>query len=349
MKIKTLNDEMLKRYLLDDVSDEERREIEEQFFVDDELFETMNALEDELFFDYRQKRFNAKEQAAFEQKFLQTPKEKEKAAFADIFLQTTAELAESETEPKVSFWQPLFNLFKSFGSPLEFGLAAAAILMLFGISWLFYQNAQMQTELADWESNRAREMQKQEQIIAEKQLRQAELENRLLAEKQKAEQNENQLLEMEKERKRLEREIADLRQRQTRTPSATNLPKTPVAPPQRSIIAVVLSPGLFSRSGGEGMKKVNLPASAKNLNLRLLIETGETYKSFRAIVKTINEGAEIWSKTNLKAVGKGKQRSLSINIPANILQRADYELILSGTNENGELEEIDSYYFSVLK
>lgn len=349
MKLQTLNDEMLKRYLLDDVSDEQRREIEERFFEDDSLFEEISVLEDELFFDYKQNRLNAKEQATFERKFLNTPQDREKAAFAEAFLQTTEEFANEknqETE-KVSWWQPLFALFSS---PLQFGMAAASVLLLLGVSWLFYQNSQMRSELVDLQKGRAEEIQKQEQIIAEKLRQQEELESRLLTEKQKSGQNEQQIQEIKEQRAKLEQEIANLRQRKTQTPQNIPTQKAPVSrPTQRSIVALVLFPGSFTRNSGTEISRVNLSPSARNLQLSLLLETGEQYQSYRAALRTVNEGTEIWSTSNLKARGKGTKQSISITIPANILQRADYELLLVGTTQNGDAEEIDSYYFSVLK
>ena len=352
MKLQTLNDEMLRRYLLDDVSDEQRQEIEQRFFEDDSLFEEMGALEDELFFDYKQNRLNAKEVAAFERKFLNTAKDLEKAAFAEAFLETTEEIANEknqETE-KVPWWQPFFAFFSS---PLQSGMAAASVLLLLGGAWLFFQNLQMRSELANLQNNRAEEIQEQEQIIAEKERRQKELENRLTDEKQRSELNEKQIQEIEEGRRKLEQEIADLRQRKIQTPqsspaSPNSIPKAPVSAPQRSLIALVLSPSSSVRSGGAGMSRVNLSPSVKNLRLSLLLETEEKYQSYRASLKTVNEGTEIWSASNLTARGKGKQQRILLNVPAKILQRADYELVINGINQNGEAE-IDSYYFSVLK
>ena len=353
MKIKTLNDEMLKRYLLDDVSDEERQEVEERFLEDDLLFEEMNALEDELFFDYRQNRLNLKESAAFERKFLRAPQEKEKAAFAGAFLQMTAELAGEKVEkaPPVSFWQPLADFFKSFGSPLQLGMAAASILLILGISWLFYQNLQMRGELAILQNNRAEEAQRQEEIIAEKQNRQSELEQQLLAEKEKAEQNERQIQEIEQERANLQEEIDELKRQNTKTPSGS-LPQpgvTPAPQPPRSIVALVLSPGMFSRGGGAGMERIALSGSAKSLRINLRLETQNQYQSYRARVLSVSEGTEIWTSAALKPQGKGAKKSVTFIISANLLNRADYEISLIGVNENGGTEEIDTYYFSVLK
>src|SRR4030095_5974184 len=70
--MKTLNDnrELIERYLLGEASEEERLQIEEKFFADDECFEQMLAGEDELFYDYASGRLGGPERSRFEKRFL---------------------------------------------------------------------------------------------------------------------------------------------------------------------------------------------------------------------------------------------------------------------------------------
>lgn len=174
-------------------------------------------------------------------------------------------------------------------------------------------------------------------------------ERQLSEEKQKSEQNEKQIQEIEETRQKLEQEISDLRQRKPQTPPLSPPNKTPGSQPQRLIIALALAPGLTTRSGGEDMKQINLPASARNLQIRLLLETAEQYQSYRATVKTVDENAVVWTSAPLKTQGKGAKKSVSLNIPANLFSRADYEILLVGVKKDGAAEEVDNYYFRVLK
>lgn len=61
MKTQTEKDEMMRRYLLDEMTDEERESVEEMFLEDDEFFEEIAAFEDELFYEYKQNRLNGKQ------------------------------------------------------------------------------------------------------------------------------------------------------------------------------------------------------------------------------------------------------------------------------------------------
>ena len=359
MNSEITNDEMLRRYLLDDVSDDERQEIEERFLQDDSLFDEMVALEDELHYEYRQNQLNAREQYHFERKFLQSAQEKEKSAFAGAFLQATAQFAEAKTpaarkiaeDAPVSLWQSIAEFFSFSGSTLSYGLSAAVVLLAFGLGFTLFKNAQLNREVASLETNRAAEQREQERIIAEKQQWQSELEKQITDEKLQGEQNEKRIQEIESEREKLRQEIAEARRR-VNQPSSNPIPQTTKSPTTQSppsFIALALSPGSFTRENGEAMKQIRLAPAIKSLQLRLLSEIGVDFKSYRATLKTLDESVEIWKSGDLQIRGTGAKKSFSITIPAKLLQRADYEISLVGINASGETEEITNYYFSVLK
>jgi hypothetical protein len=63
-------DERLIRYLLDDASDEERSAVEREFLADDQRYEELEALEDELRHDYLRGSLSEDQKARFERRFL---------------------------------------------------------------------------------------------------------------------------------------------------------------------------------------------------------------------------------------------------------------------------------------
>lgn len=353
MEVKTLKDEMLRRYLLDNLSDEEREGVEEQFFEDDAFFDEMVALEDELYYDYQQNRLTAHERTVFEKKFLQTRRDVEKAAFADAFLRETAELkpekvALVEKAETVSWWQSLVAFFDFSGSMMQYGMAAAILLLALGVIVLFIQNSRLQNDKTELQNKQAQDAREQERILFEKQLAQAELERELAHEKAQAGQNEKRIQEIEAERARLEKEINEARQRLNR-PSPKIVPNQPVTPPQKSVLAFVLLPGLFSRDGGQGMSRIELPPSVKTLRLTLSLDSKDEYKRYDAIIKSVNDRSVVWTGANLKVTGKGAKKNIFLQVPTKNLQRTDYEINLVGITESGTGEEITNYYFSALK
>lgn len=350
MKTQSSKDELHQRYLLDDVSEEERQEIEERFLQDDDFFDEMLAVEDELYFDYRQDRLSKTGRAVFERKFLRSAEDREKSAFADAFLRATAELAQEKaaaerTIPefsKSSPWRQSIAAFFNFSNPaLQFGFAAVSILLFLGLIGFFIQNARRQDETANLENSRNE--QQQEQIIAEKN-QQSQIERAPEIEKSPTEQNENQVEEPEIAK-------TEPRVNQPSQKTVPQPPKSPAQPPaqQRSIVALVLSPGTLTRGGGEGMNRVTLLPSVKNLQLSLLLKNADDYKNYRAALKTLDEGTQIWADADLKPRRNGKSKNLTFSIPAKNLQTADYEISLNGITDTGKTEEITSYYFSVVK
>ena len=82
-----VSDGVMMRYLLGDVSDEERVQLEERYFVDDGVFEQLSALEDELIDDYIRGELAESQRKQFELHFLTSVERRQKLAFAESFAQ----------------------------------------------------------------------------------------------------------------------------------------------------------------------------------------------------------------------------------------------------------------------
>lgn len=337
MKTDIQNNDLLRRFLLDGATEDERREVEERFMSDDAAFNAINAVEDELFFEYQQNELTSREREIFVQKFLRTPEDRARAAFAGTFLEATKELAGKQkaviAEEKISFWGRL-----RLGPAVQLGLAAAVILLCAAMTVLVIQNRNISDQLADFRVNSARRNDEREAVLTEKENEKKNIEQQLTAEREKGSESDKKIKELEDERARLEREIGHGR-RQTATPPADR------SSGRGTIAALVLSPGIFTRGDGKPMPRVDLKPPVETLLLGLTLKDSEDYKSFSVTVDSIDTGHTIWSRSNLKA-NKGK---LHLNIPAEVLMRTDYEITLTGTTNAGELEEITRYYFSVNK
>jgi hypothetical protein len=69
--------EQLTRYLLDYLSDDDRRAIEERYFADDEFFELISAIEDDLVAAYLEGRLRGRDRRRFEELY-STPAQRQK-------------------------------------------------------------------------------------------------------------------------------------------------------------------------------------------------------------------------------------------------------------------------------
>src|SRR5438552_18076005 len=74
--------DQIRRYLLGDLDDGTRAEVEKRFLSDGEVFEELLVAEDEIINDYASGRLDPEERADFEAHFLATPDRQQKLRFA---------------------------------------------------------------------------------------------------------------------------------------------------------------------------------------------------------------------------------------------------------------------------
>jgi anti-sigma factor RsiW len=337
------NEEVMMNYLLGDLSEEEQLRLEERFFTDDECYQQMLALEDELIYDYAAGGLASEQRLKFERRFLTSPEARHKVEAARAALGKAAETRARRlpnrapspapnqalsTEERKSLWQSLLG-FVSFQRPsLRFSLAAVSALLLVCASWLIYQTLRLRSQVEQPEAARAgREQQAAPQPDTEGERR---------------------------KRAQLEEELAN---QQTRTaptaPTALTTPTTPTTPDRKSeppasstIFSFARSPGLVR--GDSGPKRITAPAGAVSLRLRLLLTRPDNYRGYHATLQTL-EGTELWQVDTPRAGSTASGRSVIITLPAQLALRGDYVIILKGRTETGEMEEIDEYYFSVMR
>lgn len=106
MKRQTDETALLTRYLLGELSEDEQLQVEEQFFTDDDSYQQLQALEDELRYDYARGNLNRRERELFEKRFMATPADRERVSMAKAVIEKTFEAAAGlERAPKRSIWQ----------------------------------------------------------------------------------------------------------------------------------------------------------------------------------------------------------------------------------------------------
>jgi hypothetical protein len=86
MKQRADSEKLMIRYLLGDVPEDEQIRIEERFFTDDEYFEQLLALEDDLIDDYVNGELTDREREQFEEYFLASPTRRQRVEFAKTFM-----------------------------------------------------------------------------------------------------------------------------------------------------------------------------------------------------------------------------------------------------------------------
>jgi anti-sigma factor RsiW len=153
MKQRADSEKLMIRYLLGDVPEDEQIRIEERFFTDDEYFEQLLALEDDLIDDYVNGELTDREREQFEEYFLAPPTRRQRVEFAKTFMRAAslpalAEIAmpgEARPEP-VPWWRNVMVFWRAQSLLRRFALAASVVLVLGG-SWLIVNTMRLRNQV----------------------------------------------------------------------------------------------------------------------------------------------------------------------------------------------------------
>jgi hypothetical protein len=322
MKEEADNEKLLVRYLLGDLPEEQRLQVEGLFLGDDQHYERLLALEDELFYDYTQGRLSLGERAQFEEQFLASGPNSKRALIASALVRKISEAAPGETpEPGLAErdrrfgWQSLKSSFSIQSTAMRFSLAALAIMLLVS-TWLLIGIISLRHEF-----NRYREERKVQEDRLQQQAEQERARADELKLKLKREIDENAMLQAQSGRQR-----------------EKNL----------SVISLVLAPSSVRDQASE-MKKLQIPPGVRQLKLQLNLKGEVVYQSYQVVLLT-DDGAERWSQGMLRAQRTDSGQAIIFKLPSSLLAEGDYELRVKGHASGGTLEETgDYYYFSAVR
>ena len=324
MKDEADNEKLLTRYLLGSLPEERQLQVEGEFLSDDQHYERLLALENELFYDYAQNKLAPGEREQFEKRFLSSEQNRKRATIASALARKMSESAPvGTTEKSVAdresrhLWQSLKSYFVTQCAAMRVSLAALAIVSL-ALIWLVVGIVRLQNEFNQFRARRATQEDRLHQQSQQERARADELNLKL-----EREIDENATLRQE-----LSKMHAQSEGKGDRLPS---------------VISLVLAPSIV-RDQAPGMKKFYLLPGARLLKLLLKLKGEAEYKSYQVTLLTA-EGAERWSEDMLQAQRTGSGRSIELWLPTKTLAPGDYELRLKGYASDGTLEETGDYYY----
>lgn len=310
MTKRTSHDALMIRYLLGEATEQEQQRLEEQFFADDERYQELLAIEDELRYEYAQGGLAPEQRKSFEKRFLNSAEDRQKVALAKAVL-TKAYEAHKEAlalaparEESPTWWQSFTRLLVPQAPGIRFSYAGAAlaIVVLAGGSWLMLQTSQLRNQVGQLQAERRIEGQRAQQQIAAQRAQQDELNKRLGEERAKRGELEQQL-----------------------------------AKRQGTFLSFVLIPGLTRDA--DGLKRLVVPADTGEVRLQLDVKSKESYKSYRAELQTL-DGDVLWSQSV-------DQPTLAIT--ARFLKSGDFVIALKGIGPSGEPADAGEFYFQIVK
>lgn len=300
----------------------EQLAFEQGYFSDDEAFEQVSEIENQMVDRYVRGRLTSAEKDLFEQNYLASSLHRDRVAFAKTLVEAADSTADRDeahtrTDAAISWWSSFLDSFR--GNTWRWATVAAMLLLAVASVGLLSERARLHNQISQINDESA-------------------------SEKQRAQELEK---EMAAEREQSDKLAAEIQRLQEESRNAEGLSQAPPAQNEaRSVISFLLSPILL-RSGGEAQQLI-ISKETDVVLLQMKIQEPDA-PVFQADLRTV-EGAKIWSRASIKARAQTRNSSLvSVSIPASKLAAGDYILTLSAAHGANETEEVNRYFFRVVK
>ena len=248
MTKKPQTDALMIRYLLGSATEAEQLQIEEQFFQNDDAYLELQALEDELRYEYAQGGLSSEQRKQFEARFLKSAEDRSKVELAGSVL-AKLDQVRAETPATVETRQAKPSWFASlFASPrFSFAASAAALLIVAAGSWFAVDSMRLRQEVARLE-------QQQKQIAADAQQQ--------IAQAREGEQQARKQLDVDG------------------TPGKQSVKNPP------AIFGFLLLPGLVRDA--DGIKRLAIPRAAQEVALQFDVKAKGAFTSYRAELQNLD-------------------------------------------------------------
>jgi hypothetical protein len=319
MKLDTGSETLIRQYLLAALTEEEREQVEARLMVDNDFFQQINLIEDELVDEYLDQVLSPQERQRFEETFLGAPERQHKLRFAKalrVYTANTARVSALEVKrERAPWWQPILALLNPPRPILAYSLGTAVLALAVGGPWMLIRMAGQERRI-----------------------------EALQAQLQSGEASESRLRsQYEEQRAQTDRIAAQLQEEQVKWSSmkmaggqGTRESRFPLA----NTLDMFLSPGMMRDASAS--QRLEIPKEISLVTLKLDLPENR-FKTYKAVL--LNDGLEILSRSRLRASESGSRIIVRLDLPASDLQTGDYEIQLSGAGQN----DSDSYVLRVIK
>jgi hypothetical protein len=307
------DDQVLIRYFLGSLPEEEAERLDELSIADDAFAWRLSAVENDLVDTYVRGELSAEDLAQFKKSYLSSPNRLQKVEFAEALRSLDAKTATAAAQPAPARTPPSpkpkeesskgLYPWRWISVPrlaLQWGFAGGAVAMLFASGYLFVENGRLRKSAAE---------SRERQAMLDRQLN-----DQLSAN-----------TEMQKELERL------------REPS-----------PGSSALKTIAFLLLPQTRGIGHIATISLPPGTGEAKFRLQLETDD-FPRYRVAVKDSTSNRVIWQSTALKSTSVGENKEVSIRLPFSLLEPGSYFVELSGLGANGSSEPVTSYVFRLVK
>ena len=319
-------------YLLGLLPEPELERFERSYLTNEDLFNELQEVEDELIDDYASGALTGEQRASFEKYFLRSSQRREKLAFATAITEravawqsgtlvsadnpildtTSPDLPDSSSSKlHLIFWKGPVPAWR------QWVAIAAAVVLAIVIGMLWLRNRDLRRQLSSADANYARLRQ---EVDAQSKST-AEIKTEL-----SAEQQQTQMLESQVEQ----------------------LQTSPVDRIGDTIVNVVLGLDYLVGATRGSEKKVKTQAVSADARLiRLTLDIApSSFESFNILLRRADESV-VWRRSGLKANPAGDRRKLKLSIPAENLSSGEYQIRVVGVPPEGDAELFGNYFLKI--
>lgn len=315
---------VLQQYLLGALPEAERSRVAESYFVEEEFFEELLDVENELLDQYVRGRLSPEDRKRFGAYLIGLPDGAVKLATAHALMEAAKESGEvlpgrlattaSASRPG---WTPLGGLITR-RLAWRYAMVAILIASLAGVGYLMVTQTRLRGEV---ERLRAERNQMEEQKSS-------------LERQMQADAGEQAVYQEQIRRLQAELDRASSNDRQQTTPETAG----------GVLASLVLTPAL--RSGG-APDLLTLTRATRTVSLVVPVANEEQTASYRLTLQT-TQGRLVFSRDGLRPQSRQKVRTITYRLAAARLSGANYKLTLVGRTVDG-VEIAQDFYFNVAR
>lgn len=333
-------EDRLVRYLLGELSAEERENIEKQYFQNDTVFQDLLHIESDLIYDYLNGDLSSEQRVKFESQILSTPQGRRKVESSRGLLNSMPEKAAEVVQvEKAPWWQSL--AFPRWMQTGAWQSAAVMLLLVIGAGWLGVEDIRLRSQLGTLKTSVQQNEQEvrrlQEQVASAQQQRQQE---------ETAWQSSIVKLNEELQSARADREKAEQVARQRENQLQQSLRQSPSGREPTTAIATYIFP--FNSIRGASEQTEPLTLSKEHKAVRFRIDLGRTaFRAFHVSLQTV-DGSEVW-QTIRQSRRTTTGNSITVNLPATVFTQQHYILVLTPSGANNQTESFAEYSFRIVR
>jgi hypothetical protein len=349
METPVINENVVRKYLLGELTNNERERVEECLLVNDEFFNRLttleDAVEDELIDQYVNGELTGRERETLERLFLSSAARREKLHLAKDLNEYASAVAAADAQTlapvrdhPTRWWHTLLA-FRNLSRPLV-GVSVVLLIAMVSLTWLFFRTRKLESELRQLragEQSLPMEVEKLKEQLEQLRARDVELTANLRAAEEHRAGAELETAAALVRVERRGRETSDITGR-----TAANVPSSRA---DASVVALALS--MTSVRGGEeapvkvldlspGVSRVQLSLNLGNIN-------PTDYDGFSVELKRRDETPV--RRIDLRS--RAGRKRLAVQLPANLLTDGEYVVELNGIFSRGQSEPVGTYLFRV--